>query len=230
MLVHYHRGDERAAAVAAEIGGAPIGAGGPDGRSRRRPAVRDGARGSRLGRRLRGGRGRLARRGPAGLGAPARALGGDDAPEPDRHLPHRARVPARGRPHGPRLARARRLDRRALRRGRACRLRGGEVGAPGRAAAVAEERGHAGRAARPGQRRRSRLDRVADDPRPRRRGGGAPHLADDGAARRWAGPRMSRPRSSCSPPTSSRATSAASSSRSPAGWKAASSTTTPDRA
>ena len=54
-----------------------------------------------------------------------------------------------------------------------------------------------------------------------------------GSHARWrcgrsASPRTWRPRSSCSPPTSSPATSAARSSPSPAGWKAASSTTTPE--
>ena len=57
-------------------------------------------------------------------------------------------------------------------------------------------------------------------------GGRPPDLPHDGAARRSPNPRTWRPRSSCSPPTSSRATSAARSSRSPAGWRAASSTTT----
>ena len=78
-----------------------------------------------------------------------------------------------------------------------------------------------------GQRGRSRLDRVADDTRPRRRGGRPPHLEDDGAAqggsaRGHRGPGGRRSRRTFSP-----ATSAASWSRSPAAWKAASSTTTP---
>ena len=70
MLVHYHRGAERAAALAAEIGGAP----------RPRPTSRveadvdrlfaTRARRARLGRRLRGRRGRLAGGGRARLGAP----------------------------------------------------------------------------------------------------------------------------------------------------------------
>ena len=65
------------------------------------------------------------------------------------------------RPRG--LARPRRLDRRPLRRGGPCRLRGREVGNPRRPAALAEERGRPPQPPRPRERRRARLDRVADD-------------------------------------------------------------------
>ena len=51
---------------------------------------------------LRGGRGRVAVRGRAGLAAAARALGADAAPEPDRDVPHRVGVLARGRTKRPR--------------------------------------------------------------------------------------------------------------------------------
>ena len=111
VLVHYHRGEERAAAVAAEIGGAPIAQADLTVEADVDRLFADGARDARLGRRLRRRRGRLAGRGRARLGAPARALGGDAPPEPDRHVPDGARLPARGRAHGPRLARPRRLDR-----------------------------------------------------------------------------------------------------------------------
>ena len=77
MLVHYHRGEERAEAVAAEIGGAPTAQADLTQEADVDAAVRDRARAARLGRRVRGGRRRLARGGRARLGAPARALGGD---------------------------------------------------------------------------------------------------------------------------------------------------------
>ena len=101
--------------------------------------------------------------------------------EPDRDVPHRPRLPgATRRPR--RLARPLRLDRRPDRRGRPRRLRRGQVGDPGRPAPLAEERGRAPKRPLPRERRRARLDRVADDARVRRRGAGAPDLEDDGAA------------------------------------------------
>ena len=95
VVVHYHRGRERAEALAAELGGAPSLGADLTRRGGGRPAVRGGARPA--GRRVRRGRRRLAARGRAGLGAAARALGGDARREPDRDVPHRARLPARGR-------------------------------------------------------------------------------------------------------------------------------------
>src|SRR5205085_2552318 len=80
-------------------------------------------------------------------------------------LPHRAGVPARGGAERPRQSRSRRLDRRALRRGRARRLRGREIGDPRRTAGEPQERGDSDRPAGARERRRPRLDRVADDAR-----------------------------------------------------------------
>ena len=200
MLVHYHRGEERAARRGGRDRRRPDRAGRPHRRGGRRPPLRDGARDARLGRRVRGGRGRLA----VARTCPVWELPLERWEETIRQnltatfLTARG-VPARGRAHGPRLARARRLDGGPLRRGRPRRLRRGEVRAPGRPAAVAEERGGAGRAARARERRRARLDRVADDARARRRRGRAAHLAHDGAAQGRRSPRTWRPRSSCSP-------------------------------
>ena len=98
VLVHYHRGAERAAALAAEIGGAAT-------------AQADLTVEADVDRLFAAARTELGSvdvcAAVAGVwpaedvplvGAPARTLGGDDPPEPDGHLPHRARVPARGRP------------------------------------------------------------------------------------------------------------------------------------
>ena len=81
-------------------------AGRPDRGGRGRRAVRGGRARARRPRRLRGGRRLLAARGRAGLGAFARALGGDAAREPHGDLPHGARVPAHRRAHRPRQSRA----------------------------------------------------------------------------------------------------------------------------
>ena len=102
----------------------------------------------------------------------------ETAGEPDRDIPHRPSVPARGRTHRAWLARPRRLDRRRLRRARARGLRGREVGHPRRPAAVGEERG-AARVCGARERGRPRLDDVSHDARSaRRRERGADHAND----------------------------------------------------
>ena len=154
VVVHYHRGRERAEAA----GGHAVVQADLTERGRGGADVRRGGRA----RRLRGRRGRLAGRRRSGLGAAARALAGDRRREPDRDLPDGPRLPRRAR-RPPGLTRARRLDGRALRRGRPRRLRGREVGDPLRPAALAEERGRAPQPGRARERGRARLDRVADD-------------------------------------------------------------------
>ncbi len=96
VLVHYHRGEERARALAAELGGAPVA----------QADLTDEAAVDRLfaeargplgnGGRVRRSRRRVAAGGHAGVGAPARALERHDRPEPDGHLSHGACVPPRG--------------------------------------------------------------------------------------------------------------------------------------
>ena len=141
------------------------------------------ARGARRhARRLCRGRGRLAVRGPAGLGAPARALGGDAAREPDRDVPDRARLPARRRAHAatarssssarPRAASAKPGT--PTTRPRSRRSRAG--------CSWPEERGRPRRAVGARQRRRARLDGVADDARARSTRTTCAAHPDDGAA------------------------------------------------
>ena len=156
MLVHYHRGEERAAAVAAEIGGAPI--------AQADLTVEDDV--DRLFATAREELGSVDVCAAVAGVWPAVDLPVWELPLARWEETIRQNltatfltaqgVPARGRPHGPRLARARRLDGGPVRRGGARGLRGGEVGAPGRPAAVAEERGGARGAPGAGQRRRSR--------------------------------------------------------------------------
>ena len=79
-------------------------AGRPDGRGRGRRALRARPRRARRLDVCAAVAGVWPQRGRAGLGAPARALGGDAAREPDGDVPHRARLPARGRARRARLA------------------------------------------------------------------------------------------------------------------------------
>ena len=116
VAVHYHRGRERAEAVAAELGGLPVV--GAD--------LTDEAQVDRLFAETRDALGRVdvcaavagvwpkddepvwqLSAGPVGVDAPR---------EPHRHVPHRPRVPPRGGAQRPRQPRPRRLDRRPVRR------------------------------------------------------------------------------------------------------------------
>ena len=218
VLVHYHRGEKRARALADELA-AHGRSGRPDLRGGCRAALRGGTSRAWPDRRLRRRRRSVAEGGRAGLAADARALGGDAAREPHGDLPRVASLPSRDRAERSRLARPRRLDRRRVRRGRARGLRGREVRDHRRPPALAEERDRAHRTARPRERGRAGLDRVSDDARARRRRAGPRSLAHDGAAQGRAARRTSPRRSSSSPPTRSPATSPASSSSSPVAWK-----------
>ena len=224
VVVHYHRGEERARALAAELGGAPSSQADLTDEADVERLFATAREAARRPRRLRRGRRRLPRGRRPGLGARARALRADARPEPDCHVPHRAWLPAAGAAEASRRARPRRLDGGSLRRGGARGLRRGEGGDPGRSPPLAEERGCTPRPARAGERGRTGLDGVADDARHARRRRRAPDHADDAAPQGRDARRTSRPRSSCSPPSGSPATSRVRSSRSPAGWKAASST------
>ena len=149
--------------------------------------------------------------------------------QPHRHLPDGAGIPAGGGALRSRQPRPRRLDRGALRRGRARGLRLGQVGHRSRASAQPQERDRADRAARTGQRRLPGLDGLADDPLDHGRAGprGSHHAHHAPSKGRRARGRR-RARSSSSPPTSSQATSRARWSSSRAAWRAGSSTTAPE--
>ena len=181
VAVHYNTSRDQAEELAAETGGTPLQADLTDEAAVEQlfAAARE-ALGqvdvcAAVGR-------RLASRRRARLAAAARALARDRRREPDRDLPHRARLPARGRAQRPRQPRPRRLDRRAFRRGGPRRLRRRESGDPGRPAAQPEERDRPDRAARARQRGRARLDLLADDARRARPRARRAADADDGPA------------------------------------------------
>ena len=96
VVVHYHRGEERARSLADELGGAPIVRADLTVEAdvdRLFASARDGRRPAR---RLRGRGGRLSRRGRPGLGARPGALRADARAQPHRDVPHGAGVPPRG--------------------------------------------------------------------------------------------------------------------------------------
>ena len=110
VVVHYHRGEERARDVAASLGGAATLQADLTDEHEVDRLFEESRASARPGRHLRRRRRRLAFRGRPGLAAAARAVGAHAASEPDLLLPHRTSIPTGGRAERPRLARPRRLD------------------------------------------------------------------------------------------------------------------------